>query len=176
MSSSIQPQPTEPQPVDPNRPTQEGVANVEDYDKGYTFGINETQGISDSELTAKIDNLRNDAERLTDFGRGMLEAYEYEQQRRAMEQQLVPVDAETIPKTEETAPEPTETSENITETVPNTEIPVENVQQPAPVAPITNELLLVPLSRLSRLQHVQRQAYEPRPPAESGLREKRTYL
>lgn len=69
----------------------------------------------------------------------MLEAYEYEQQRRAMEQQLVPVDAETIPKTEETAPEPTETSENITETVPNTEIPVENVQQPAPVAPITNE-------------------------------------
>lgn len=134
-----QPQPTEPQPVDPNRPTQEGVANVEDYDKGYTFGINETQGISDSELTAKIDNLRNDAERLTDFGRGMLEAYEYEQQRRAMEQQLVPVDAETIPKTEETAPEPTETSENITETVPNTEIPVENVQQPAPVAPITNE-------------------------------------
>ena len=134
-----QPQPTEPQPVDPNRPTQEGVANVEDYDKGYTFGINETQGISDSELTAKIDNLRNDAERLTDFGRGMLEAYEYEQQRRAMEQQPVPVDAETVPKTEETAPKPTETSENITETVPNTEIPVENVQQPAPVAPITNE-------------------------------------
>ena len=134
-----QPQPTEPQPVDPNRPTQEGVANVDDYDKGYTFGINETQGISDSELTAKIDNLRNDAERLTDFGRGMLEAYEYEQQRRAMEQQPVPVDAETVPKTEETAPKPTETSENITETVPNTEIPVENVQQPAPVAPITNE-------------------------------------
>ena len=39
-----QPQPAEPQPVDPNRPTQEGVANVEDYDKGYSFGIDETQG------------------------------------------------------------------------------------------------------------------------------------
>lgn len=32
-----QPQPAEPQPVDPNRPTQEGVANVEDYDKGYSL-------------------------------------------------------------------------------------------------------------------------------------------
>lgn len=140
-----QPQPTEPQPVDPNRPTQEGVANVEDYDKGYTFGINETQGISDSELTAKIDNLRNDAERLTDFGRGMLEAYEYEQQRRAMEQQLVPVDAETVPKTEETTLNPTETGVNITETVPKTEIPIENVQQSVDdgnvvvPAPATNE-------------------------------------
>ena len=125
-----QPQPAEPQPVDPNRPTQEGVANVEDYDKGYSFGIDETQGISDSELTAKINGLRTDAERLTDFGRGMLEAYEYEQQRRAMEQQPVPVDGETVPKTEETALNPTETGANITETVPKTEIPVENVQQP----------------------------------------------
>lgn len=124
-----QPQPAEPQPVDPNRPTQEGVANVEDYDKGYSFGIDETQGISDSELTAKISELRTDAERLTDFGRGMLEAYEYEQQRRAMEQQLVPVDAETVPKTEETTLNPMETGVNITETVPKTEIPIENVQQ-----------------------------------------------
>lgn len=124
-----QPQPTEPKPVDPNRPTQEGVANVEDYDKGYSFGIGETQGISDSELTAKISELRTDAERLTDFGRGMLEAYEYEQQRRAMEQQPVPVDAETVSKTEETALNTTETGENFTGTVPKTEIPVENVQQ-----------------------------------------------
>lgn len=140
-----QPQPAEPQPVDPNRPTQEGVANVEDYDKGYSFGIDETQGISDSELTAKISELRTDAERLTDFGRGMLEAYEYEQQRRAMEQQLVPVDAETVPKTEETTLNPTETGVNITETVPKTEIPIENVQQSVDdgnvvvPAPATNE-------------------------------------
>ncbi len=140
-----QPQPAEPQPVDPNRPTQEGVANVEDYDKGYSFGIDETQGISDSELTAKISELRTDAERLTDFGRGMLEAYEYEQQRRAMEQQLVPVDAETVPKTEETTLNPMETGVNITETVPKTEIPIENVQQSVDdgnvvvPAPATNE-------------------------------------
>lgn len=119
----------QPQPVAPNRPTQEGVANVEDYDKGYSFGIGETQGISDRELTAKISELRTDAERLTDFGRGMLEAYEYEQQRRAMEQQPVPVDAETVSKTEETALNTTETGENFTGTVPKTEIPVENVQQ-----------------------------------------------
>lgn len=85
-----QPQPAEPQPVDSNRPTQEGVANVEDYDKGYSFGIDETQRISDSELTAKISELRTDAERLTDFGRGMLEAYEYEQQRRTLAAQPAP--------------------------------------------------------------------------------------
>ena len=83
--------------------------------------------------------------RLTDFGRGMLEAYEYEQQRRAMEQQLVPVDAETVPKTEETTLNPMETGVNITETVPKTEIPIENVQQSVDdgnvvvPAPATNE-------------------------------------
>ena len=84
-----QPQQTEPQSVDPNRPTQDGVVNGEDYDKGYSNGIETAENLSDALLTEKINKLRTGAETLTDFGRGWLEAHEYEQQRRQMAAQPV---------------------------------------------------------------------------------------
>lgn len=88
-------QPDAPQePVEPqqpaDRPTPEGVTKVEDYDNGYSFGMTEVQRLSDEALATEIGNLRNNAETLTDFGRGMLEAYEYEQQRRILEAQPAP--------------------------------------------------------------------------------------
>ena len=84
-----QTQQTESQPVATNRPTQDGVVNGEDYDKGYSNGIETAENLSDALLTEKINKLRTGAETLTDFGRGWLEAHEYEQQRRQMAAQPV---------------------------------------------------------------------------------------
>ena len=128
-----QPQPTEPKPIDPNRPAQEGVVNSDDYDKGYSNGIETAENLSDAQLTEKINNLRNGAETLTDFGRGWLEAHEYEQQRRAMEAQGVPNNAESVPNPTENA---VSEGENEPEAVSNEEtalsrIPVdEETQEP----------------------------------------------
>lgn len=83
-------QPTAPKPDDPNRPKPEGVANVEDYDNGYSNGVETAQNLSDAQLSEGISKLRTDAETLTDFGRGWLEAHEYEQQRRKSAAQPAP--------------------------------------------------------------------------------------
>ncbi|MDE7377537.1 MAG: hypothetical protein K2N13_01065 [Paraprevotella sp.] len=134
-----QTEPTTSQPIDPNRPQPEGVANVEEYDNGYSNGMTTAQGLSDAQLTEDINKLRTDAETLTDFGRGWLEAHEYEQQRRGMEAQSVPNSAESVPNPAENAEIPTENRELGTETVPKSEIPVENEPQP------TSEVVVPPV-------------------------------
>ena len=62
----------------------------QEYDNGYSNGIEIAHDLSDAQLTEKISQLRNDVEMLTDFGRGWLEAHEYEQQRRQMAAQPAP--------------------------------------------------------------------------------------
>ncbi|MBD5327920.1 MAG: JAB domain-containing protein [Bacteroides sp.] len=62
----------------------------QEYDKGYSNGIEIAHDLPDAQLTEKISQLRNDVEMLTDFGRGWLEAHEYEQQRRQMAAQPAP--------------------------------------------------------------------------------------
>lgn len=58
------------------------IANVEEYDQGYEQGIEYGPTISDDKLNNLIADLRDGENRLTDYGRGMLEALEYEQQNR----------------------------------------------------------------------------------------------
>lgn len=83
-------QPTAPKPEDPNRPRPEGVVNAEDYDKGYSLAMQDVQEFSDERLSSEINELRNNADTLTDIGRGLLEGYEYEQQRRKLAAQPAP--------------------------------------------------------------------------------------
>ncbi len=159
-----------------DRPVPEGVANVEDYDKGYSEGMNDVQLLSDNALTANINRMRTEAETLTDFGRGLLEAYEYEQQRRALDAQpapdpnvgldgprhafdegapTVPENTENVPNIGENAEIPTENRELSTESVPKTEDSVENVPQTAGDSTQTDntpafQQELTPLQRIPR--------------------------
>lgn len=96
-----EPQPDEAGPfAQPAEAETPATADTEAYDRGYESGLNDAKNFDDVKLNAEIENLRNDADRLTDFGRGMLEAYEYEQQNRTMEAQSVPEMPETVPSAE----------------------------------------------------------------------------
>lgn len=75
------------QPAEAEAPA---TADTEEYDRGYECGLNDTKNFDDVKLNAEIENLRAYPNGLTDFGRGLLEAYEYEQQRRQMEAQNAP--------------------------------------------------------------------------------------
>ena len=100
------------------------TADTEAYDRGYESGLNDAKNFDDVKLNAEIENLRADSNRLTDFGRGLLEAYEYEQQNRAME-------AQSVPEMPESVPNPTENPVSDAETAPETVPSVENGQQTA---------------------------------------------
>ncbi len=63
------------------------TADTAEYDREYEAGLEEAKGFSDEQLNEKVETLRSEFDTLTDAGRGMLEAYEYEQQRRAIEAQ-----------------------------------------------------------------------------------------
>lgn len=62
----------------------ESVPNVQEYDRGYEEGTQVATTLDDNTLNTAIDDLRG-RDFLSDEWRGRLEAYEYEQQRRAME-------------------------------------------------------------------------------------------
>ncbi len=64
--------------------TPESVPNVQEYDRGYEEGTQIATTLDDNILNSAIDDLRS-RDFLSDEWRGRLEAYEYEQQRRATE-------------------------------------------------------------------------------------------
>lgn len=100
------------------------IANTEEYDRGYEDGLKEAKGFTEQKLNAEIERFRYDSSMLTDFGRGMLEAYEYEQQSRAME-------AQGVPEVPESVPNSTENPASDAEIAPEAFSSVENGQQTA---------------------------------------------
>lgn len=109
------------QPAEAEAPA---TADTEEYDRGYECGLNDTKNFDDVKLNAEIENLRAYPNGLTDFGRGLLEAYEYEQQNRAME-------AHSVPEMPESVPNPTETPVSDAEIAPEPVPSAENGQQTA---------------------------------------------
>lgn len=115
---------TEDAPVDeaPEEPSVP-IADTKEYDKGYEDGIEVSKDLSNEVLDSTIEDLRG-REFLSDEWRGRLEAYEYEQQRRAMEGQNVPMNEESgVPKNEEsvlnTAENAVSGGDNVPEAVSN---------------------------------------------------------
>ena len=93
-------------------------ADTEAYDRGYEQGIEISATLPDNTLNDVINDLRG-RDFLSDEWRGRLEAYEYEQQRRAMEAQSVTNNAESVPNSTENGvsegvdePEAVSTGEN----------------------------------------------------------------
>lgn len=78
--------PREPEAME-DKPADSSVAPQanEDYNNGYTHGMQEVEKYSDERLNEEITDFTTNAERLTVFGKGMLDAMLYEQQRRAAE-------------------------------------------------------------------------------------------
>ncbi len=107
------------------------TADTEAYDRGYEQGIEVSTSLSDDVLNDAITDLRG-RESLSDEWRGRLEAYEYEQQRRAME-------AQSVPETPESGLNPTENAVSEGEIVPEAVASVENGQQTALSRIPTNE-------------------------------------
>lgn len=119
----------EPQQTPP--PETPATADTEAYDRGYEQGIDVSASLPDDVLNEAITDLRG-REFLSDEWRGRLEAYEYEQQRRAMEAQSVPETPESVPNpTENPVSSQSEAAQPITdaETAPETVPSVENGQQ-----------------------------------------------
>ena len=86
-------EPTEPpQDLEPQVPAD--VNDAEKYKEAYTSTLTEAAKYSDEQLNAEIAKLSDEPELLTDYGRGMLDAYNYELQRRTNGQQP----AETTPE------------------------------------------------------------------------------
>ena len=86
-------EPTEPQQdLEPQVPAD--VNDAEKYKEAYTSTLTEAAKYSDEQLNAEIAKLSDEPELLTDYGRGMLDAYNYELQRRTNGQQP----AETAPE------------------------------------------------------------------------------
>lgn len=109
------------QPAEAEAPA---TADTADYDRGYESGLNDAKDFDDNKLNAEIERFRYDTSMLTDFGRGMLEAYEYEQQSRAME-------AQGVPEVPESVPNSTENPVSDAEIAPEAFSSVENGQQTA---------------------------------------------
>ena len=109
-----------PEPETPSQP----IADTKEYDQSYEWGIEAGPKYTDEELASNIAKLRENATDAVDNIRGMLEALEYEQQRRAME-------AQSVPETPESVLNPTENAVSEGEIVPETVPSVENGQQTA---------------------------------------------
>lgn len=112
-------------------PEAPATADTEAYDRGYEQGIEVSASLSDEVLNGAIDDLRG-RDFLADEWRGRLEAYEYEQQRRAMETQSVPETPESVLNT-------TGNAVSDAEIVPEAVSNVENGQQTALSRIPTNE-------------------------------------
>ena len=112
----------EPQPDEAEAPA---TADTAEYDRGYERGLEEAAKADDAWIANYI-NIRsqNTPESMSDAMKGELDAYRYEQQRRAMEVQ-------SVPKTPESVPNPTENPVLDAETAPETGPSVENGQQTA---------------------------------------------
>lgn len=112
----------EPQPDEAEAPA---TADTAEYDRGYERGLEEAAKADDAWIANYI-NIRsqNTPESMSDAMKGKLDAYRYEQQRRAMEVQ-------SVPKTPESVPNPTENPVLDAETAPETGPSVENGQQTA---------------------------------------------
>lgn len=114
------------QPAEAEAPATADTAEYERsyYDRGYESGLIDVKEADDYVLNASIDYLRTDINRLSDYGRGVLDAYEYEQQRRAKE-------AQSVPETPESILNPTETPASDAEITPETVPSAESGQQTA---------------------------------------------
>lgn len=79
--------------------TPQSVPNVEEYDRGYEEGTEVAMSLADDILNGAIEDLRGRYKDggLSDEWRGRLEAYEYEQQNRLMQQGAQPP-SENIPE------------------------------------------------------------------------------
>lgn len=98
------------------------TANTTEYDRGYEQGLEEAAKADDTWIANHINILsQNTPESIPDTMKGELDAYLYEQQRRA----------QSVPETPESVPNPTEISASDTETAPETFPNVENGQQTA---------------------------------------------
>lgn len=124
--------PADEAPEEPSAP----IADTKEYDKGYEDGIEVSKDLSNEVLDSTIEDLRS-REFLSDEWRGRLEAYEYEQQRRAMEGQNVPTNS--VPNSGESVLNPTENAVSEGEIVPEAVSNVENGQQTALSRIPTNE-------------------------------------
>lgn len=101
------------------------TADTVEYDRGYEQGLEEAAKANDAWIANHINILsQNTPESMPDTMKGELDAYFYEQQRRAME-------AHSVPETPESVPNPVETPVADAETAPETVPSVENGQQTA---------------------------------------------
>lgn len=98
------------------------TANTTEYDRGYEQGLEEAAKADGTWIANHINILsQNTPESIPDTMKGELDAYLYEQQRRA----------QSVPETPESVPNPTEISASDAETGPETFPNVENGQQTA---------------------------------------------
>lgn len=98
------------------------TADTAEYDRGYEQGLEEAAKADDAWIANHINILsQNTPESMPDTMKGELDAYLYEQQRRA----------QSVPETPESVPNPTETPVSDAETAPETFSNVENGQQTA---------------------------------------------
>ncbi len=109
--------------TEPHRATEAAsTANTAEYDRGYEQGLEEAAKADDTWIANHINILsQNTLESMPDTMKGELDAYLYEQQRRA----------QSVPETPESVPNPTEISASDAETAPETFPNVENGQQTA---------------------------------------------
>ena len=125
------------------------IVNPQEYEDSFNLWLKNAQSFDDAKLNAEIELLRkldSDVERggLTDSGRGGLDAFVQERQRRVNEatMQTVPTTPESVPNNSEIPQNPIEFVPESAESVPNPAEGVENVQQPAAE--------LTPLQRIPR--------------------------
>lgn len=98
------------------------TADTAEYDRGYERGLQEAANSDDAWIANHINILsQNTPESMPDTMKGELDAYLYEQQRRA----------QAVPKNAESVPNPTENAVSDAETAPETVPSVENGQQTA---------------------------------------------
>lgn len=98
------------------------TADTAEYDRGYEQGLEEAAKADDAWIANHINILsQNTPESMPDTMKGELDAYLYEQQRRA----------QSVPETPESVPNPTENPVSDAETAPETFPNVENGQQTA---------------------------------------------
>lgn len=108
---------------EPQQTTEAPVtAGTAEYDRGYEQGLEEAAKADDAWIANHINILsQNTPESMPDTMKGELDAYLYEQQRRA----------QSVPETPESVPNPTENPVSDAETAPETVPSVENGQQTA---------------------------------------------
>ncbi len=98
------------------------TASTEEYDRGYEQGLEEAAKADDAWIANLIKIYsQNTPESMSETMKGQLDAYIYEQQRRA----------QSVPETPENVPNPTENAASDAEIVPEAVSNVENGQQTA---------------------------------------------